>query len=77
MPDLLVRNVSAKTVAALRDRARRHGTSVQAEVLALIEAGARSSGDHLVDVLVRHRAAGKLGFDLPAALSALFEDRSR
>lgn len=37
MPDLLIRNLGAETVAYLKERARLNRRSVQAEVAALIE----------------------------------------
>ena len=77
MPNLLIRNVSTRTVAALKERAKRRGRSLQAEALATLETGAGHSGDELADELARLRADGKLVLDLKAALTALREDRSR
>ena len=48
MSDLLVRNVPKKTLESLRARARRHGRSVQAEVLQLLERARLPAGDLLL-----------------------------
>ena len=40
MPAIHVRNVSERTLAALRERAARHGRSMQQEVLAILETAA-------------------------------------
>jgi len=77
MSDLLIRNVPAKTLAALRTRAKSNGSSVQSEALAALEAGTRNSGDTLIDDVRKLRAEGKLSFDLRAALEALRTDRAR
>jgi len=61
----------------LKRRAKRRGTSVQAEALSIIEAGARSSGEDFLEEITRLREGGKLSFDLSAALDALHEDRAR
>ena len=39
MADLLIRNVPAQTLAAIKERAKRRGLSVQAEALATLERG--------------------------------------
>jgi len=77
MPHLLIRNVSAKTVATLKERAKHRGRSLQAEALAALETGACHSGDELADELARLRAEGKLVLNVKAALAALREDRLR
>ena len=41
MASLLVRNVKVETVRGLKDRAREHGLSVEAEVRAILEAAVR------------------------------------
>jgi plasmid stability protein len=77
MPDLLIRNVPARAVAALKRRAKRHGRSLQREALAIVESAARATGDDLADELERMRASGVLALDAEAALAALREDRTR
>ena len=77
MADILIRNVPPCTIAELKRRARDHGRSLQAEALALLEAGARRSGDDYVVKLRRLRSQEKLNFDVAAALEALRGDRNR
>jgi plasmid stability protein len=75
--NILVRNVPAATVEKLKERARRHRRSLQAEALAALQADVTHSGDAFVDELERLSGEGKLSFDLTAALLALREDRVR
>ena len=77
MTNLLIRNVPDATVAKLKERAKRHGRSLQAEALAALQAEGPYSGDAFVDEVTTLRTDGKLSFDLSAALSALRGDRSR
>jgi plasmid stability protein len=78
MPDLLIRNVSPRAIAALKERAKRNRRSMQAEALAIIEDSAGVPGESFAAMIARFRAQGKLiDFDVPAALSALREDRDR
>ena len=77
MTNLLIRNVPERTVAKLKRRARRHGRSLQAEALAALEAEGPHSGDAFVAEVERLHSEGKLHFSVPAALEALYEDRSR
>jgi plasmid stability protein len=78
MSDILIRNVPPKTAARLKERAKRNGRSVQAEALAILEAGARYNGDELAEKIRRYRAEGKIPhFDLELALQGLWEDRRR
>ena len=77
MGDMLIRNVPRATVEKLKRRAKRHGRSLQAEVLALLQEEASYSGDAFVDALEELRADGKLNFDTRAALAALRDDRAR
>lgn len=77
MPNILIRNVPAETVARLKRQAQRHGRSFQTEALAALEAPGAYSGDALADEIARLRSAGRLNFDLDAVLTALFEDRQR
>ena len=77
MGDILIRNVPSTTVEKLKRRAKRHGRSLQAEVLALLQDEPSYSGDAFVDALEQLRAEGKLNFDTRATLAALREDRAR
>jgi plasmid stability protein len=44
MPAIHVRNVPERTIAALRERAMRHGRSMQQEVLEILQAAATEVG---------------------------------
>jgi plasmid stability protein len=44
MPDILVRSLSADTVSGLKQRAKSHGRSLQAETRLLLEQAANSAG---------------------------------
>jgi plasmid stability protein len=44
MPAIHVRNVPERTIAALRERAARHGRSMQQEVLEILQAAATEVG---------------------------------
>lgn len=45
MPQLLVRDVSAETVAALKERAKKNGRSAEAEHRAILDDAVRKSAD--------------------------------
>ena len=72
MPDLLIRNVPAKTLAALKDRARQRGRSVQAEALDALTAGAQPIGRALVAWLQTVRRSD---IDTEAGIAAIREAR--
>jgi plasmid stability protein len=75
MPDLLVRNVSQKTLEALRERARRNDRSVQSELLELIERGVEeASGAALVAWASTVRTPGA-SVDLAAVVRTIREGR--
>jgi plasmid stability protein len=62
----------------LKRKAKRHGRSLQAEVLDIIEKSARTSGADFAEELARQRARGALdGLNADAMLAALLEDRAR
>ena len=77
MADLLIRNVPPQLVTRLKRRAKRHGRSVQAELLAIVEAGSQVTGDEFAAALARLHTVGKLELDVKAALKALREERAR
>ncbi len=73
MPDLLIRNVSTSTLAALKDRARSRQRSVQAEALDLLErAVAPTAGMSLINWAKTIRDPG---IDVKAGLKAIRASR--
>ena len=80
MADLLIRNVPAQTLAAIKERAKRRGLSVQAEALATLERGAQPNGIGLVAWLktVRPKApAAEIDAAVEAATAAIRADHER
>ena len=80
MADLLIRNVPAQTLAAIKERAKRRGLSVQAEALATLERGAQPTGIGLVAWLkpVRPKApASEIDAAVEAATAAIRADHER
>jgi hypothetical protein len=77
MANLLIRNVPERTVAKLKQRAKRHGRSLQAEALAALEAEGPHSGNAFVAEVERLHNEGSLRFNVAAALQGLYEDRRR
>lgn len=57
MADLVISNVPARTLAALEDRAKLHGRSVEAEAYAILMSAARPTGRELVAWLKTIRPA--------------------
>ena len=76
MAQVLIRGLSGRVLAKLKSRARRHGRSLQAELLNLVEDGARrEAGDPArLAARIRRRLAGRSHSD-SAALVA--KDRAR
>ena len=62
MPDILVRNLSVETVERLKERARKHRRSLQAEVATVIEEAVEGDVDPWGDFL-GWAAAFKAGID--------------
>ncbi|MBV8067331.1 MAG: Arc family DNA-binding protein [Candidatus Eremiobacteraeota bacterium] len=58
MGDLLIRGVSKRTVDGLKARARRHGRSMQAEIVDILERSSAPAGDSLAAWLAKARAPG-------------------
>ena len=77
MADILIRNVPARTVERLKQRAKLRGRSLQAEALAALQADEPYSGNAFLAELARIREQHDIRFDLSAALDALREDRDR
>jgi plasmid stability protein len=75
MADLLIRNVPVETLAAIKERAKRHRRSVQAEVLAALTLGARPTGPDLVAWLKTIRPPNATRADIDAGTAAIREDR--
>ncbi|MDR0626475.1 MAG: hypothetical protein LBG11_04315 [Bifidobacteriaceae bacterium] len=67
MATLTIRKVDEGTHARLRDRARRHGRSTEAEVRAILDAEVNRPGTNILVAL--HQAVGAAGgveLDIPA-----------
>lgn len=58
MGDLLIRNVPKRTIDSLKARARRHGRSLQAEVLSLLQQVDIPDGDRMIEWLNSVRQPG-------------------
>ena len=79
MPDVLVRNIPAETLAALKIRARQHRRSLQQELAALLEEAAQQAAQPSPDEIaaaIRTRLArpGRVFTDSTALIR---EDRAR
>lgn len=76
MPQLLVRDLDADTVKRLKQRARRHGRSLQGEVKAILQAAATFSLSEASSVAEQsqHKLAGGAYRD---SAEAIREDRER
>ncbi len=70
--NILIRNVPAHVLDALRSRAHERGRSVQAEALDALEAGLRPRGRYLVEWL--HTVADP-DIDVAAGLKTIREQR--
>jgi plasmid stability protein len=70
--DLLIRNVPAHILDALRARARERGRSVQAEALDALQHGVKPMGQSLLEWL---RSVANPEIDVEAGLNAIREMR--
>lgn len=61
MATLIVRRVDERLVAALKDRARRHGRSAEAEHRAILEAGLVEPAPSTEELLAHFRLGAELG----------------
>jgi len=77
MADILIRGVSAETLAKIKERAKRNGRSLQGEALAAIDALEPYSGRAFADEVDAMRASGAVHVDVREALAALRADRAR
>jgi plasmid stability protein len=75
MADLLIRNVPAQTLDAIKERAKRHGRSVQAEALEALTVGAQPTGVGLVAWLKTVRPSNATQADVDAFTASIREDR--
>ena len=76
--DLLVRNVPAETLAAIKERAQRRGRSVQAEALDILNLGVQPTGLGLVAWLKTVRPPNaNAEADAAAGTAAIREDRDK
>lgn len=78
MADLLIRGVPDDVVTRLKERARRHGRSLQQELLRIVTDSAYSSLEDYVAQVHEHRAryGARRGL-LPDSAELLREDRDR
>ncbi len=76
MPDILVRGLDEETLRRLKERARRHGRSLQGEAKLLLEQAAGTDPEELAAMLQgwKERFAGRQMADSAAIIS---EDRDR
>jgi plasmid stability protein len=70
--DILIRNVPAHVLDALRSRARERGRSVQAEALDLLQSGLRPMGRSLMEWL---ETVANPNVDVDVGLTAIREQR--
>lgn len=76
MPNILIRDMSQKTINQLKDRARQHKRSLQGEVMHIIEASVKTSAKSALQKARKIRASfGRKFFSDSADL--LREDRER
>jgi len=61
MPDLLIRGLNDKALSRLKDRAQRHGRSLQMEAKLVLEQAAGADREHVAAMLTRwkQRFAGR------------------
>ena len=77
MPDLLVRNLSPETIAALKARAKRNNRSTQAEVAEILERQVLDEARARLDAAIRQARAESAGKTFPDAAELIREDRER
>jgi len=81
MADLLIRNVPPQVLDTIKERARARGSSVQAEALEALKAGAEPTGVGLVAWLKTVRPKGLAPDEIAAAVTygikSIREDRDR
>lgn len=81
MADLLIRNVPPQVLDTIKERARVRGSSVQAEALEALTAGAEPTGVGLVAWLKTVRPKGLTPDEIAAAVASgvksIREDRDR
>jgi len=75
MADLLIRNVPAETLAAIKERAKHNGRSFQAEAVEALKLGARPTGADLVAWLKTIRPPNATQADVDAGTATIREDR--
>lgn len=76
MAQLLIRDVDPKVVGRLKDRARKHGRSLEAELRGILEAAAQTDiiDARALAARIRRRLSGRAHSDSASLVS---EDRGR
>jgi plasmid stability protein len=76
MPDILIRGLNPKTVSRLKERARRHGRSLQGEAKLLLEQAAGADREAIAAMFDQWKT--KLaGRKLSSSVASIREDRAR
>jgi plasmid stability protein len=75
MGDLLIRGVSKRTVEGLKVRARRHGRSMQAEIIDILDRSSMPAGDALAAWLAKTREPSLRGARGIAAIRRARDER--
>ena len=76
MTDFLIRGLSARTVARLKDRAKRNGRSLQGEAKQVLEQAAGAGGEEVAAMFERwnRRLAGR---QFSSSVDMIRQDRER
>ena len=75
MGDILIRGVPKGTVDGLKARAKRHGRSMQAEIIDILERSSVPAGDSLIAWLRKTRETGLRAAPGIAAIRQARDDR--
>lgn len=76
MPDFLIRDLDEETMRKLKDRAARHGRSLQAEVKDVLTHSVQLSKEESLE-LMRRSQERTAKYNLPDSTPLLREDRDR
>ncbi|MCE9544841.1 MAG: hypothetical protein K8T25_04890 [Planctomycetia bacterium] len=76
MPDILIRNLDPDTVKRLKQRAKRHGRSLQIEIRRILEQAADSKTNEMAAVFARWKKKFA-GRKFSSSLEMIRKDRRR